>query len=152
MNTIKAKCYNNVQLEKVAVGAITPGMILEIDSAGEVQAHSTAGGNVMPYVALEDELQGNGISDDYAADDQVQVLVAQRGDEINAILTTSQTIAVGDLLESAGDGTLQKHTPIDITDVYGTTPDKVYCRAVVGEATEAVTTTSATARIVVRIS
>lgn len=109
-NTIKLKKYSDVIEEYVAAATITPGMLLEYTSAGKVQAHQNAGQNVVQMFALEDELQGNGIDDDYSSDDPVQVWVPGRGDQVYAILK-DDTVAVttGDYLESAGGGYLQKH-------------------------------------------
>jgi len=110
-NSVILKSYSNIRLEYDAVAAITPGMLVELTSAGKVQAHSTAGGNAQTMFAFEDELQGKGINDAYAADDKVQVWHARPGDEVNAILPDGQNISIGDLLESAGDGMLQAHSP-----------------------------------------
>lgn len=109
-NTIKLKKYSDVIEEYVAAAAVTPGMVLEFTSAGKVQAHQNAGQNVVPMVALEDELQGNGIDDNYETDDPVQAWVPYRGDQAYLILK-DDTLAVttGDLLESAGGGYVQKH-------------------------------------------
>lgn len=109
-NTIKLKKYMDVIIEKEAAAAITPGMLLELTSADKVQAHSSAGQNVVPPMfALEDELQGNGIDDAYASGDPVQVWVAQRGEEVYAILADGENVSIGDPLESNGAGYLQKH-------------------------------------------
>lgn len=107
-NTIKLKKYSDVIEELVAASAITPGMLVEEASTGKAQAHSTAGGNAVVMFALEDELQGKEIDDDYAADDPVQIWVPYRGDQVNAILVDGESVAIGDLLESNGDGTLRK--------------------------------------------
>ena len=50
--TIKLKNYLHIMEEYVAVAAITPGMLIELTAADEVQAHSTAGGNAMPMFVL----------------------------------------------------------------------------------------------------
>jgi len=105
--TVKVKKYSDVIEEFVAAGAITPGMLLELDSNGEVAPHSEAGGSAYPLFALEDELQGKGIDDNYAADDQVQVWLPGRGDIVNA-LVSGVDVAIGDFLMSAGDGSLEK--------------------------------------------
>jgi hypothetical protein len=112
-NTVKLKSFSDsdVIVELVAASAISPGHIIEMNSNGKVKAHATEGGNVAPImVALEDELQGNGLDDDYAADDQVQCWIPQRGDELLAILADGEDVNVGDLVESAGGGTVQKYT------------------------------------------
>lgn len=110
-NTIQIKNYSNVFLEKTAAGAITPGMLIEFDSNGKVQAHNSAGENALKMFALEDELQGNGISDAYAADDQVNCWIPGRGDIVNALLSNGEDVSIGDFLESDGAGRLQKHNP-----------------------------------------
>ena len=108
--TVRLKNYLNIFKEKVAVAAITPGMIIERTSADKYQAHSTAGGNVTPVVvAIEDELQGNGIDDAYSADDQVQAWYPQSGDEGYCILADGENVVIGDDLESNGAGYLRAH-------------------------------------------
>lgn len=153
-NTIKLKKYSDVIVEAVANATITPGMLIELMSTGKVRAHATAGGNVVGMMfALEDELQGNGIDDDYAALDQVQCWIPYRGDEVNAILKNGENVAIGDYLESAGNGELQKYvidvdSSNDITNIYPT--------QIVGVALEAVNMSGSSAadpdgRIRVRI-
>lgn len=150
MKTVILKRYNNVQFEAIAAEAIAPGSLVEVTSAGKVKNHATAQGNAIPYFVMEDAILGKTINDNVAKDDLARVMVAGRGDEVNAILNTSQTIVVGDLLASAGDGTLEKFTAIkcdsDASAGAVTTPLQA-----VAVALEAVTTTSATKRIKVRI-
>lgn len=143
-NTVKVKKYSDVVEEYPAGGTITPGMLLQLGSAGTVTAHATSGGKAVPIMfALEDELQGKGIDDNYATGDVVQVWIPGRGDIVNAILTTSQNIAVGDLLVSSGSGRLREYvSESGVVFEDGT---------IIGQAVEAVTTTTATARIKVRI-
>jgi len=107
-NTIKLKNYLQHQEEYVAAAAITPGMLLEITSAGKVQAHSLAGRTQGGLFAVEDDLQGKTISEAYAAADQVQVWVAMRGDIVYARLNDGENVIIGDSLESAGNGNLRK--------------------------------------------
>lgn len=110
-NTIKLKKYLDVIEEYTATAvAITPGDLLELTSAGLVQAHSTDSGTVLPMFALEDELQGNGIDDDYAACAKIQVWVAVRGEQVFANIADDEVITTGDFLVSNGDGTLKGTT------------------------------------------
>ena len=105
-NTIKVKNYSNVQEEFTATAvAITPGYLLEVTSSGTVQAHSTAGGNVFPMFAVEDDLQGNGVDDNYAVSAQIQCWIPYRGDMVYAWLKDGESVVPGNFLESAGDGT-----------------------------------------------
>jgi len=129
-NTVKLKKYQDINMEFVANAAITPGHLVELMSTNKVRSHATASGNALPKMfALEDELQGKEIDDDYAADDPVQVWVCQPGEVVNALLKDGETAVIGSPLESAGDGTLQVATA-DSTGVY-------YHNQIVGIALEA---------------
>lgn len=137
--SVVIKNYLNIVEEYVAVAAITPGMLVEFTSAGEVQAHSTAQGNAIPMFAKENELEGQGLADAYAEDDQVQVWIPQRGDQVYAILADGQSVAIGDFLESNGAGYLQKHVS-DVESFESNEPGAitVYPNAIVAQALEAV--------------
>lgn len=112
--TIKLKKYVDIINEYVAAGTITPGMLIEMDSNGEMQAHDTAGGPAAKVFALEDELQGKTIEDNYVADDQVQCWMCVPGEEVLGILKDdTDAVVKGDFLESAGGGMLQKHDPVE---------------------------------------
>lgn len=148
-NTVKIKKYSDVIEEYTLTAvAVTPGYFLEVTSAGVAQAHSTAGGNVFPLVALEDELQGDGIDGNIAASQKTQCWIPYRGDQVYAWLKDGETAVIGSTLESAGDGTLQVHT----ADSAGVVE---YPNAIVGIALEAVdlsaSSVTAKARIIVRI-
>jgi hypothetical protein len=108
LNTIKVKKYSDVVEEYEAAAAITPGMLIEYTSAGKVQAHSSVGEFAEKMFALENELEGEGISDAYASGDQVQCWIPYRGDQVYALLSDGENVAKGDPLESNGDGYLQK--------------------------------------------
>lgn len=99
-----------IKKERAAVAAITPGHLIEVTSADKVQVHSTAGGLAQKAFAVEDDLQGNTITDAYAAADRVQYMVLERGAEVNALIADGEAIAIGDKLVSAGDGTLKELT------------------------------------------
>lgn len=108
-NTVKVKKHSDVVEEYTAYAAITPGNLIEIYSTdGYVRKHSTEGGNAIPMFALEDELQGKDIDDDYAAGDKVQCWIPGRGDQVYALLEDGETIVIGDWLMSNGSGRLQK--------------------------------------------
>lgn len=140
-----------IRKEGIAHAAITPGHLLNFYTDGTLQAHATAGGNAAPRFAVEEDFVGDDITTAYAAGDQVQYIVARPGDEVYAILTTSQTIKKGDALESAGDGTLRKHTAQAVAES-GSASYTIYTDAVVGYAAEDLTTTSAAARIRVEVA
>lgn len=105
--SIKLKRYNKIVNENDAAESITPGALIELDSNGEYQNHSTADGPASATFALEDELQGNSVKDDYASGDPVQGGTFQPGDEVLALVASSYSPTVGEYLTSAGNGNLQ---------------------------------------------
>ncbi len=110
-NTIKLKKYVDIIEEFKAHETITPGMLLSLNSDNEVQKHASAGMDVNGKMfALEDELQGHGLDDNYAAGDVVQVWCTVPGENVYAILADGENVAIGDALESNGAGYLRKHT------------------------------------------
>jgi hypothetical protein len=136
-NTVKLKKYSNVIEEYAAAASITPGMLLELTSSDTVQAHSAQGRNILPMFALEDELQGNGLEDNYVAGDKVQVWIPNRGDQVYAVLVDGENIAIGDFLESNGDGALRKHVPDSWESAEDQVANTIYQNAIVGVAVEA---------------
>jgi len=99
-----------IRKERVANAAITPGHLVEVMTTGKLRVHATAGGHAQKAFAIEDDTQGKTIADAYDANTRVQYEIMERGAEINAIIANGQNIAIGDPLQSAGDGTLTKYT------------------------------------------
>jgi len=113
-HTIKIKKYSDVieELTSAAV-ALTPGMLLEVINGGYVAKHGTSEGSVTPPMfALEDELQGRGIDDNYAVSSKIQVWIPGRGDRVYALMKNGVSVVAGDLLASGGDGTLIKYVDV----------------------------------------
>lgn len=138
--TILLKSCCDIRLERAAGGTVTPGHLVQLNSGNTFSVHASAAQKPAPLmVALEDELQGKGIDDDYVSTyaQRVQAAVLRPGDEFYAILATSQTISIGDKLESAGDGTVREMALSSVDDPQNP----------VAVAMEAVTTTGAVARI-----
>lgn len=108
-NTIKIKKYVDIYKELVANATIIPGMLIERMSTNKVRAHATSQGNASPIFAIEDELQGNGIDDAYAANGVVKCGYFVSGEEVYAILADGQNVGVGTLLASNGNGFLKAH-------------------------------------------
>ena len=108
-NTIQLK-GEFLNKERAAGGAISPGHLVELDSSDEYIVHAGAGEPHGSCFAVEDSLQGLTVTDAYAAADRVQVNYQTRGNEVMALLEPDlggTAIAIGDFLESAGDGTLR---------------------------------------------
>jgi len=107
-NTIKIKKYVDHIEEWPAEAAITPGMLIELISKNTVRKHATSSGTVTPKMwALEDELQGKGITDAYATGDQVQCWVTVPGEQVYALLADGENASIGEKLVSNGDGYLK---------------------------------------------
>lgn len=128
-----------VRFEAVANAAITPGHLVELMSTGKIKVHATAGGNCEKAFAVENDLQGETISDAYSASDIVQYNIMRPGDVVNAILKDGENASIGSLLESAGDGTLQVH----VADIESG-GDSILTNQIVGVAMEAVNMSGST--------
>lgn len=92
--------------EAVADAALSPGHLIEKDSAGEVKKHATEGGYAERMVAVEDALQGKTTADAYSAGDRVFFHRYYPGAKCQMYLKVGENVAIGDKLISAGDGTL----------------------------------------------
>lgn len=91
-----------------ANAAISPGDLVELRSDGDVQVHSTASGRIGPrYFAVENDIAGDGIADDYAAGEVVQIHSARSGDVVLATLNDGEAVVIGDFVASAGNGNLK---------------------------------------------
>ncbi len=116
--TLRAAGSEIQELTSTAV-TIRPGLLLELTSAGLVQANSSAQDAIAaPYFAQEDSLQGNDLDDLYAVSVIVKVLTGKRGARINAI--AGAAVAVGAAVSSDGAGRLITRTtgkPIGICRV-----------------------------------
>lgn len=109
-STVRLKPSQAVHYNEArAAGAITPGHLIKHDANNKVVVHATAGGAAEKLFATEDVniLRGKTIDDAFATNDLVSYIPADNGDEIYAWLKGAQNVAAGDLLASAGDGTLQ---------------------------------------------
>ena len=124
--TVKVKNHSDVNEELKAAAAITPGQLIELTTADTVQRHSTAEGNALKMFAVEDELQGKGITDDYAVDDQVSCWLPGRGDFVYALLADGEDVSIGTFLASNGDGDLRQH---DITSGGAEFPEQIVAQA-----------------------
>jgi hypothetical protein len=90
-----------------AGGVITPGMLVTVNSSGQVIAHATAGGAGSRTFALEREEMNKDIDQTYAVGDQVKTGSGGSGQRFNSLIASGQNIAKGALLESNGNGTFR---------------------------------------------
>lgn len=96
--------------DKVAIEAITPGMILEYhNDGGELKwgVHDSGDAEVDITVALEQVFLNQGIEDPYAAGDLVLAAILKPGSVFYGIIPSGQNIQAGEYLQSNGDGKLK---------------------------------------------
>jgi len=97
------------RIERAAGGTVTPGALVKLNSSDQLVVHATAGGSGAPIFAVENELLGLGIDDDYVSGDFAQAEHFGGGDWVLAyVAAAASAIVIGDQLESAGDGSLCK--------------------------------------------
>ncbi len=94
-------------------GNIKPGHLLAFAASGTVKPHDGAASQTaVPWFAIESpytdvESSTPAVDTAYASGDIVRTYMGLPGDEIYAFLEDEGNVAIGALLESAGDGTLQ---------------------------------------------
>lgn len=140
----------SIHKEALAAAATTikPGMLLEELAAGTVQEHSTAAANAQKLFALTDLTLAATVDDAYAVASTVRYGAFRSGQEVYTWVAASAiAIVIGDVLESAGDGTVRKATADAATDT-------AQRDATVGYAIEAVDNSGggAIARIKIRVA
>ena len=138
--TISTRTYQNIMVsgdgvpvEGKVYAALYPGHLVEWynDSTVEkLRKHATEGGTGAPFiVAIEDEEQGKTIDDVYAVDNNMKARALQGGEEVYLRLKDGESVVYGDKVESAGDGTVQKHTAV-LGD--SSAPVTIYFNSIVG--------------------
>lgn len=145
INTIAVK-VRGAREELIAAGAITPGHLCKRSSATQVVVHSTQNGAAEKLFAVEDALQGNTVDTAYSSTNRVQLVRALPGDRINALIAIGETITAGDLLVSAGDGTL-----MEFSGVLTTTTNPPAVIAVAAETLDSASSIAAVSRCLVDI-
>jgi len=99
---------------KAGVTTLLPGMVVEADSAGTLQLHSTSGGVAERIVACEDALQGNDKTVLYVAGEVVDCGIMYPGSESQVMLVAGQNVAIGSKGMSNGAGKIIAHTGTNI--------------------------------------
>jgi len=95
------------RIEKAAGGTIKPGSLVALTRSDTFIVHPSASHKTTAMFAVENELLGLGIDDNYVANDYCQVEHFHQGDWVLALLPASASkVWEGDFLESNGDGTL----------------------------------------------
>ena len=133
--TILLQGEGNFKEAKSTAATILPGSLLERTSGG-IRKHATAGGNAQRLFAFENEGNGGTIDTVYPVSSLIKILFPEPGDEVLAILKNGEHVVVGDYLESAGGGELQKHVADVDLNHPGSADFTVYTNQIIGVALE----------------
>lgn len=93
-----------------ATSSIYPGMLVEINSSGTMQLHSTEGGDAEKAVMCEDALQGDTVADVSTAGAFLPYRVFGSGGQAAVLLASGEDVSIGTKLMSGGDGTFKART------------------------------------------
>lgn len=99
-----------VQREAIADGAVTPGMLLRLQSTGKMKANATASKRIPAAVAVENKLFGKEIDTAYSDADRLFYKTFRPGDRIYMILDSGESIVKGDKLVPSTAGQLKEAT------------------------------------------
>ena len=92
-----------------AAAVITPGHLVERDDVGGVIRWKLATTDIAgpPAVATDQSMLNKGVDDTYAVGDLMEVSILHKGGTAWMFIASGQNVAAGDLLGSAGGGTLK---------------------------------------------
>ena len=96
--------------ERLAGGAVTPGHLVDLNSANAVVVHAVSGGYALPAFALENLARAGDLDSAYVSGETLRYVAPSRGDEIYAwVPAAGVAIVIGDRLMSNGAGALIKN-------------------------------------------
>jgi len=92
-----------------AAVAAKPGHLVELDDVGSVIRWKYATADIAgpPAVATDQAMLNKGVDDAYAIGDLMEVSIGHKGAKFWMRIASGQNVAAGDLLGSAGSGTLK---------------------------------------------
>lgn len=101
---------DRTQVGDLAVSeAVTPGMLVEtFNNSGTIRwRKATADLDIPPAFATEQAMLNKGVDDAYAASDLAEVSIGHKGATFWGLIASGQNVSAGNLLGSAGGGTLK---------------------------------------------
>lgn len=102
---------NELTKEATTSEIITPGHLVDFTTGGLLRKHTVAGGNAAARFAIEKDYVGGTIDTNYAAGEFAKYIEFTAGSEVYALVAAgAAAIVIGDNIESAGNGTVRKHT------------------------------------------
>ncbi|MDD5502848.1 MAG: hypothetical protein PHH26_05230 [Candidatus Thermoplasmatota archaeon] len=106
-STIHSKGEYRLEEFDAGEAGIYPGMLIKLNSDGDVIKHDEEGGRGLAMFAAEDALQGNTVSTEYASGARVTCYLPSKGSEVHALIENGQDISIGEQLISASNGKLK---------------------------------------------
>ncbi len=103
-DTIQIKGETWVTHEADVDVIVTPGEFVVFSATGTFEL--PAAGDLSKLIAIENDIEGQEITDDYAANDRARAVFPQPGSVVQAILTDGQDVPIGRELEVDANGTL----------------------------------------------
>lgn len=100
---------------KANEAGIYPGMLLKVDSSGEVGMHDDVGGVLGDecLIAEEDAPQGNTVDTVYADDSIVSIIIPNKGSVVRMRLAENEVVSIGEKICSNGDGFVASAADLD---------------------------------------
>lgn len=139
-----------IEAQAKTAEAIKPGYLLKRDANGQFIKHAVAGGNAQLILATE---RSSGLTRALttAFPDGETVVGAINPRKGQGVLAAgAAAIAVDDPLESAGNGTLRKHTPQTVNEG-GTASVTIQSDAIVAYAEEAVDNSGGAGEVFIKV-
>ena len=108
---------DRTQVGDIACAAvITPGHLVQRDNTAGVIRWKVAAADIAgpPAVATDQAMLNKGVDDTYAINDLAEVSVLHKGGTAWMLIASGQNVEAGDLLGSAGDGTLKTGATVSL--------------------------------------
>ena len=108
--------YTKVQSLSLAAGQTPkPGQVLMMNTAGALTVNTVLTGPIVPYLVLEDALQGKTVADAYTAATVVDCAIPMSGAIVQVLVVAGENIAIGDRMGSTAAG---KFAELDSTTTH----------------------------------
>jgi len=105
VKNIIARTYGDrVRETRILAENVYPGQLVQLNSSDEFELHTHAGGPAVPIVLDFDFGQGKDVDEVVASGNQGFGFVPRRGEEAYVLVDHDENIAIGDFLQSNGDG------------------------------------------------
>lgn len=114
-NRVESKGSPRYEEFKAGEASIYPGMLLKLNTSGNVVMHTTEGGRLGDEIIIsaEDALQGNVKTTVFTNGAIVPCFMPKRGDVLNMLVEDGQNLSAGERVMSAGNGKIKSVDDIE---------------------------------------